>query len=368
MPTLVTFPQRADTAARRIRLPGAVLTALYDRSRDSRKAAAAGQDFIAFTAAEGRIAFCVCDGVSQSFYGDLAARYLGENLAAWLIDLTPPADSAAFSAALEAALAAWLPEAAEIVAHHPISANVLPMVRDALEKKRAIGSETMFVAGLIDLQGGHLYACWMGDMRLLLWDSTNQPIEVPGAAWETRERWSMLHGPRNGSPHVAIIPLGGIARITAHSDGVGPMGSVLREISLEALNHMARELADMPASDDISVLDIQLDPATVPDQPVEAVLGALAAEFATEAATETAIETAIEAATQKEPAAPAAPITFRPPLEVPPKAAAPPIPVVAPPPPSPVTPPDPDRAWAVINLLAAVLAVILSVVYVQFFR
>ncbi len=354
MPTLVTFPQRADTAARRIRLPGAVLTALYDRSRDSRKAAAAGQDFIAFTAVEGRIAFCVCDGVSQSFYGDLAARYLGENLAVWLIDLTPPADSAAFSATLEAALAAWLPEAAEIVAHHPISANVLPMVRDALEKKRAIGSETMFVAGLIDLQGGHLYACWMGDMRLLLWDSTNQPIEVPGAAWETRERWSMLHGPRNGSPHVAIIPLGGIARITAHSDGVGPMGFVLREISPEALNHMARELADMPASDDISVLDIRLDPAAAPDQPMEAVLSALAVEFAAPIA-------------QKEPAAPAAPITFRPPLEVPPQTAAPPVPRVAPLP-SPVPPPDPDRAWAVINLLAAVLAVILTVVYVQFFR
>lgn len=359
MPTLVIFPQRADTAARQITLPGAVLTALYDRSRDSRKAATAGQDFIAFTATAGRIAFCVCDGVSQSFYGDLAARYLGENLAAWLAELPPPADPAAFSAALESALAGWLPEAAEIVAHHPISANVLPMVRDALEKKRAIGSETMFVAGLIDLTGGHLYACWMGDMRLLLWDSANQPVEVPGAAWETRERWSMLHGPRNGAPRVTVIPLTEIARITAHSDGIGPMGFVLREISPDVLDGMARELAEMPASDDISVLDIRLDPAAMPDQPAEAVLSALAAEFAAPAP-----------AAQKEPAAPAAPITFRPPVEVPPQTAAPPVAVVAPSAPPPVTAaaPNPDRAWAVLNVLAAVLAVILSVVYVQFFR
>ena len=56
----------------------------FDRSADSIKANEPGQDYIAIIAADDRIAFVLCDGVSQSFYGDLAARILGDQLVTWL--------------------------------------------------------------------------------------------------------------------------------------------------------------------------------------------------------------------------------------------------------------------------------------------
>ncbi|PJF34425.1 MAG: hypothetical protein CUN49_15725, partial [Candidatus Thermofonsia Clade 1 bacterium] len=84
MPHVITLNQETDTPARRERIGKVMLTYLYDRSRDSQQAGARGQDFIAFCGNEKRLAFAICDGVSQSFYGDLAARFLGEKLVAWL--------------------------------------------------------------------------------------------------------------------------------------------------------------------------------------------------------------------------------------------------------------------------------------------
>jgi len=59
----------------------------FDRSADSIKANEPGQDYIAIIASDDRIAFVLCDGVSQSFYGDLAARILGDQLVAWLWEM-----------------------------------------------------------------------------------------------------------------------------------------------------------------------------------------------------------------------------------------------------------------------------------------
>src|SRR4051812_28143375 len=90
MQTTITINQDSDTPARREITALATLTYLYDRSRDSKQGNAPGQDFITFRCEGQRLAFAVCDGVSQSFYGDLAARFLGEQLVSWLseADLT----------------------------------------------------------------------------------------------------------------------------------------------------------------------------------------------------------------------------------------------------------------------------------------
>jgi hypothetical protein len=257
---IITLNQDTDTPARREITPGAVLTYLYDRSHDSRQNDACGQDFVAYSYDTERIAFAVCDGVSQSFYGDLAARFLGEHLVAWLGDLDPqsvPSLSAgAFAALVDEALRAWVPEASALVAAKAVGEQVPPMVVDALARKREVGSESMFVAGLIDLAGGRLMACWMGDMRLWLWNAENQPIDLPGAAWETRERWSSRVGPKNGRPRAMMFPLAGVARVTAHSDGVGSHTGDLQIITLERLDSLVRELGAAPSSDDVSILDI----------------------------------------------------------------------------------------------------------------
>jgi hypothetical protein len=259
---IITLNQDNDTPARREITPGAVLTYVYNRSRDSRQHDAPGQDFVAYSYTAERIVFAVCDGVSQSFYGDLAARFLGEHLAAWLghLDpvLAPRLSAETFAVLVDERLRTWVPEASALVAAKSVGEQVPPMLADALARKREVGSESMFVAGLIDLAGGQLMACWMGDMRLWVWDAENQPLDLPGAVWEMRERWSSRVGPKNGSPRVMILPLEGVARITAHSDGVGSRTSDLRMVTPERLDALARELDAAPASDDVAILDITL--------------------------------------------------------------------------------------------------------------
>lgn len=254
MGPIITLNQDTDTPARRELAPGGVLTYLFDRSRDSRKHNAPGQDFIAFTYDAERIAFAVCDGVSQSFYGDVAARFLGEKLVTWLavFDAAPEQ----LSEHLDGALREWVPEATALVDAKKPGPDVPPMLRDALERKRLNGSETMFVAGLIDTANDYLAVCWMGDMRLWLWDKAGTPIDLSDAVWDTKERWSSRVGPKNGTAHTLVMPLSTIGRLTAHSDGIGSRAADLHTITFESLNQIARELAETPTSDDISVLDI----------------------------------------------------------------------------------------------------------------
>src|ERR1041385_7373312 len=63
----------------------------YARSADTRKVGDPGQDYLTFRYEEGVFAFALCDGVSQSFFGDLAARILGDALLTWLWQ-RPPGD------------------------------------------------------------------------------------------------------------------------------------------------------------------------------------------------------------------------------------------------------------------------------------
>lgn len=280
MPHIITLNQETDTPARREYFGGMALTYLYDRSRDSQQAGGRGQDFIAFCGTETRLAFTVCDGVSQSFYGDLAARFLGEKLTAWLADLPFPHDPEAFRATLSAQLSALQPAAAELVAAHPIRPDLPPMLRDALARKRENGSETMFIAALIDLTTSQFVACWMGDLRLRLFDANGAELPLPAAVWETRQRWSSRLGAKNGDPQVLVQPLAGVARLTAYSDGFGSRADMLKRFTLESLNALADELLSLPASDDLSLLDVAFQaapdllpplevpaPQPIPDEP-----------------------------------------------------------------------------------------------------
>ncbi|HRE49384.1 MAG TPA: protein phosphatase 2C domain-containing protein [Aggregatilineales bacterium] len=259
---IVTINQDGDTPTRHEPCAIGTLTYLYDRSRDSRAGGAPGQDFIAFDGGEDWLAFALCDGVSQSFYGDIAARYLGEHLVAWLAaDHNPEF----FSAALNAALATWTPDASALVAAKPIPESLPPMVRDALERKRTNGSEAMFVCGRVDHRLGLLFLGWMGDMRLTLWDEQQQPIDLPDPVWETRERWSTRLGAKNGTAHSAVLPLSGIGRILAYSDGVGSDAQTLHHLPVDEWNDLAAHRRTLPTSDDLSIFALTFTPLTLSD-------------------------------------------------------------------------------------------------------
>lgn len=257
--TIVTINQDTDTPARRELLPGLVLTYLFDRSRDSKKNNAPGQDFICYAHDGQRLTFAVCDGVSQSFYGDLAAHYIGEHLVAWLAALTIT-DDAAFDTELDRMLKAWVDDANAQVQIKPLKSSLPPMLKDALERKRENGSEAMFIAGRVDLAARQLAICWMGDMRFWLWDNHGAAMDIPDAVWETKERWSSRIGPKSGAgegyAHTLVRSLNGVTRLTVHSDGIGSRTDALRTLSLASLDQLAIDLGSAPASDDVSIFDV----------------------------------------------------------------------------------------------------------------
>ncbi len=260
-PPIITVPQQHETEASVELVPGPVaLTYVYARSRDTRNANAPGQDFIAYRWEVGRIAFALCDGVSQSFYGEIAAHYLGLRLIDLLWEFRSDAtDSAPLHALLTESLnGAWVAEADALVHGKHITTTLPPMQRTALERKREQGSETMFVAGVVDLEARVLWLAAMGDMRAWLWDANGEALAIDGAQWETRKRWSSRVGMKNGEPFAVRRALDGIAHITVHSDGVGSYAPRLSEMSQDLLNSITAEQAKAPASDDICVFDIDL--------------------------------------------------------------------------------------------------------------
>jgi hypothetical protein len=257
-PPIITIPQDRETEASVELIPGGggktiALNYVYARSRDTRKANALGQDFIAYRWDDKRIAFAICDGVSQSFYGEIAARFLGVRLvkALW----------AGQGKHLSDHLQRWVEDGNREVQNKVIGAHLPEMQRVALERKREQGSESMFIAGLVEFGGkgkhkGQFSIYYMGDMRVWLWDANAQEIPIPGAKFETRERWSSKIGLKNGDLNTITMPLDKVARITAHSDGVGSFGPKLNAIAQDFLNTVVEEQNAAPASDDISVFDI----------------------------------------------------------------------------------------------------------------
>lgn len=244
---------------------------LYARSADSREADQPGQDYLAFRSDGYRLAFALCDGVSQSFYGDLAARFLGDALLEWLWELPRPATEPGL---LRQELVAHL-RALTRVADAQVQGLALPgdlpqMVREVLEQKRAIGSETTFVCGCLqeatsELPQGHLVLAWMGDSRLRLWGSSGERTSELEASWDEALRWSSRDGPKGGPPGVFIGPLVGISHVQTYSDGLLSREENLNpRLEDHELDRLVADLGKEPASDDISFLQIDYQTEALP--------------------------------------------------------------------------------------------------------
>lgn len=255
------LPQTHETAALVIAGESFHLQVAYARSADSRASDDLGQDYLSVRQDGDRLAFVLCDGVSQSFVGDLAARVLGEAMLKWLWQLDAETIQAqVLQEACHQYLQELSPTVAPQVTNYSLPGDLPPMLREVLERKRELGSETTFSAGLLDVAADKLLLVWLGDSRIRLWDRQRECTADLGDTFLTQERWSTHRGPI-GKVHVFTTNLKDIKRVVAYSDGLAVMDRGLNDsLTMRSLDAVIAEAGDAPTSDDISFLEVRFSP------------------------------------------------------------------------------------------------------------
>jgi hypothetical protein len=253
---VIQVRQDTETPLTTVSTPFGALRYLYARSGDSVESETVGQDYVAFRHDAARVTFAVCDGVGQSFMGDLAARILGDGLVTWLWKAKRPSDAVVFADQVMEALNALTDEGERQVQAFELPPHLPPLIVQALENQRAYGSESMFVAGRIEL--GHkvpwIALAWLGDSPVAAIDIKGQLVDL-GPQGHTSERWNALTGVK-GQIHSWVGDAEDVARVMGYSDGLGlahpPTDDDL--VQLEAL------WQTNPPADDASLFDVRLVP------------------------------------------------------------------------------------------------------------
>jgi hypothetical protein len=269
----IRLSQGGETPLNNLPTPFGAIRYLYSRSADSVAQETSGQDYLAFRYDDQRVTFALCDGVSQSFMGEIAARFLGDRLVDWLWKYEGPSDPVAFGLAVQMFLNHLQPEADTLISQHSLPDDLPPLTREALEAQRAYGSEAMFVAGRTDLSPGQdrVLLCWLGDSILKPLDTGGQAVDI-GPAGTTAERWSSTKGIK-GRVHAWRGNTRQVTRLVAHSDGIDTE-TVMGALGTHGLLQQAVDrLKKHPPTDDVSLLDVNLQkepafrPIEVPGKP-----------------------------------------------------------------------------------------------------
>lgn len=253
---------------------------MYYRSSESRSSSdpklAIGQDYLEwnYDSAQDAFNFVVCDGVGQSFLGYIASRFLGQRLMDWLkqqgvalIKYYKKNGERGLDEKVAAEIRRWSDDANKEVQDAEISISLPEMVQMALsEIKAQHGSEAVFVGGHLSLYENkpYLIIIWLGDVRFRLFRADD---EIQTATWTNAERWSSKHVFKGRSmPHVQVYDLAKehISRIMAHSDGLSTIENEIPSLTSAELQYKAHQLLVSPSSDDISFIDIALQP-TAPE-------------------------------------------------------------------------------------------------------
>lgn len=225
----------------------------YARSLDSRNEGDNGQDYLVILESETRLAFSLCDGVSQSFYGDIAARLLGEAIVEHLFYLGLDRTPADITQDINDLMQSLVVPASKIIQEYKIPDNLPAMLQKALDTKRTLGSESTLVGGVANFESGKVVFAWLGDSNLRVWGPTGELSDTLGDTFLTEERWSSRKGPV-GKIHVFSGSTKTISRIAAYSDGLNRINERLRFDSPQ--NAEIDEEIDKAGDDDISFFEM----------------------------------------------------------------------------------------------------------------
>src|ERR1039458_63138 len=135
----------------------------YRRCFDFDVTDSAGQDYAVLRGDSQYSVGVLADGVSQSFFGDLAAAQVSRFLVQFLWSRR---DNPPRKQDLEYQLKRLEKTVAEEVRQHAIPDDVPPMQRIALEKGRAKGSQAVFAGFILDNRNQSLDVYQAGDVRV----------------------------------------------------------------------------------------------------------------------------------------------------------------------------------------------------------
>ena len=222
----------------------------YRRSVDFDEGDKRGQDYAIACGGDGYIVGVVADGVSQSFYGDLAAKKVSE----WLVDHLwnmrghPPGRTQ-----LEESLKTLEEEFAADVEAFKVPEHLPLMLKDNLESVRQkSGSQAVFTAFVMDLLNTRLSLYQVGDVIAII-HYLDKPSEAAQPS-SNKGRWSSA---RKSDLLLEDIIRDGVKGVVVKSDGAGKDwgqsidGDVLDE---ESFKPLAQKQAGM---DDVSFIAVR---------------------------------------------------------------------------------------------------------------
>jgi hypothetical protein len=228
----------------------------FYRARETRENGEKSQDYLVFQEENGTLAFVLCDGVSLSFYGDTAAKFLGDKLVAWLMkqdEILFEEGKALFHAYLET----LTEEATKHIEAVPVNSHLPELVKSVLEEKRNNGSEAMFVCGRIDALSNGLYRLFLssgGDIRVRFFSDNGE--EVYQSKLETGVRWSTKRGLIGEKVNIVIEKSCAFHKLLLYSDGLALLDE--KEIGSDEIKEAISQSLATPESDDVSLLEITL--------------------------------------------------------------------------------------------------------------
>lgn len=263
----VTFSQFADVTARVEFLPYAQLLYGFQRAKELKESGQPGQDHLAFCYNQNKLTFSVCDGVSQSFYGNLASKMLGDSLVnlMWQLPANVLESKQTLAEIVTGKLNQLCEEATDRLNQYPIPDYLLPIHQRVLVgKQKKTGSQTMFVAGRFDVRTNQLALCWMGDTAFRIWHQTRSPIDREELKFSNKQCWSTKTGLVGGLVNSLIIPLDSLSWLTIYTDGLKCYENCFdNRLGSESLQQMMTEMFVHPKNDDIAILQLHpLEPTS----------------------------------------------------------------------------------------------------------
>lgn len=236
------------------------------RKRESVQNSRRSEDYLAFDAEPSHVSFALCDGVSSSFFGNLASQILAEYLVTWLSsEVKPDKTVDVLVQQLNTDLNNNTNFAQSLVEAKKTPWDDHDIYRKAIQEKRKRGTESNFVCGYMQSASpsypkGRVLLFWLGDAKLRVYqDYRNVSNDFQIKSGVDGEYWSSARGVLGPIYHCEA-DLNQIDTVIAHSDGLDPNAVRLRPQISDAQLQQYIESAQDYKDDDVSYIEITVDP------------------------------------------------------------------------------------------------------------